>query len=131
MAQSTTNFPATAIARLADKQAADRGRIAEEIARFTASTSDRTGLQGQVKDLIPFLRDEDDTVRYWIAAALGHIGTLAKDAVPALIVALDERADTIASKSSESGIRFALDRIDPHWRSRADVSNRIKRRWPE
>jgi HEAT repeat protein len=128
---STVGTPVAAIAQLRNKKAADRGDIAEEIAKSASSTSGRAGLQDHVTELIPFLKDEDDVVRYWVAITLGHIGAPAKDAVPTLIVALSERVDTVASKSSESGIRFALDRIDPSWRSRPDVSERIKQKWPK
>jgi len=129
--QSATGAPVESIAQLADRKAADRGHIAGEIARCASSTSGRAVLLEHIPDLIPFLKDEEDVVRYWVAIALGHIGAPAIDAVPALIVALDERVDTEATKSSESGIRFALDRIDPDWRSRPDVSARIKERWPK
>lgn len=128
-APSTAGTPVAAIAQLKDRIAVERGHIAEEIAKIASSTSGRAGLQEHVPELIPFLKDEDDVVRYWVAIALGHIGAPAKDAVPALIVALGERVDTVTSKSSESGIRFALDRIDPTWRSRPDVSDRIKQKW--
>ena len=119
------------IAKLTDRKAADRGHIAEDIAKLASSTSGRTGVQANVPELIPFLKDEDDVVRYWIAMALGHIGAPAKDAVPALVVALGERVGDMGSKTSASGIRFALDRIDPTWRSRPDITERIKQRWPK
>lgn len=78
----------------------------------------------------PLLKDENDSVRYWIAMALGHIGPPAKEAVPNLIVALTDRVNKYVSKDSSSGIRFALDHIEPSWHTRADVPVSVRKRWP-
>lgn len=104
------------VAKLGDTNRTDRPQIAETIAvKLGESPSTDSGLVGS---LIPFLKDKDDSVRYWMAIGIGKCGSTAKPAVPTLIEALAERLDTMASKDSSSGIRFALDRIEPNWRSR-------------
>jgi HEAT repeat protein len=64
-----------------------------------------------IAQLSALLQDENDSVRYWSATALGYLGPRARSAIPALEKALEERADDLTSKSSRSAIRLALQRI--------------------
>jgi HEAT repeat protein len=69
-------------------------------------------LDGADIDLLAnLLTDRDDSVRYWIAMALGYLGPRARQSVPALEKALKERECDHSSKTSASGIEFALSRI--------------------
>jgi HEAT repeat protein len=115
-----------------------RIRSDDESTRITAVESLPAAIEAQhdhddltylVSELIPFLKDGNDTIRYWIAMSLGKFGHAAKDSVPDLIIALNDMVETYASKSSESGIQFALDKIDPNWRSRDDVPDAVRKRW--
>jgi hypothetical protein len=61
--------------------------------------------------LADMLSDKDDSVRYWIAMALGNIGPRAQKAVPSLEKAYSQLECVHADKSSESAIRIALTKI--------------------
>jgi hypothetical protein len=89
---------------------AARTRYAQELAdqiRHNKLKVDRL----DVGLLARMLADRDDSVRYWIAIALGYIGSRAQEAVPALKEALKAKECDHSSKTSASGIRFALSRI--------------------
>ena len=114
------------------KQAAPntRTKIAEKITKgIINSKLKKADMSSLVKHLIPFLKDRNDSVRYWTAMSLGHIGKPAEIAVPDLLVALEDMVDSYGSKDSSSGICFALDRIAPNWRERPDLPSNIKKRW--
>lgn len=64
-----------------------------------------------IDDVAKLLSSNDDSVRYWAAGALGIFGPRATRAVPALEQALAEIKCSMGSKTSESGIRLALERI--------------------
>jgi len=64
-----------------------------------------------VDSLATLLSDEDDTVRLWIAGALGQLGDKARSAVPQLQRALLERPCANAPATSAAAIRLALLRI--------------------
>jgi len=82
-------------------------RLADEIRQNKLAVSDGADI-----DLLAnLLTDRDDSVRYWIAMALGYLGPRARQAVPALEKALKERECDNSSKTSASGIEFALSRI--------------------
>jgi len=117
------------ISKLKEKNRKDRSEIAERIASIQSKNP--TSSNEQIEKLAQFLKDKDDSVRYWVAMAIGKSGPVAKPVVPELIEALEERVDTIASKSSASGIVHTLDRIEPEWRSSAGVSDKVILRWPK
>ena len=64
-----------------------------------------------IRALAGMMEDRDDSVRYWMAMALGYLGPQAADAIPALEKALEEIEGRRGSKTSESAIRLALKRI--------------------
>lgn len=61
-----------------------------------------------VTDLISLLDIPDDSVRYWVARSLGNLGPRAKAAIPQLQRLLAEVDCIQGTKTSASGIRFAL-----------------------
>jgi HEAT repeat protein len=61
-----------------------------------------------IADLISLLDSPDDSVRFWVATALGNLGPCAKAAIPQL-EALLPKADCLdGAITSASGIRYAL-----------------------
>jgi HEAT repeat protein len=62
------------------------------------------------------LKDDDESVRYRVARALGHIGPDAKAAIPALIEALKEPDARVRVAAAE-----ALMEIDPEAAKKAGV----------
>jgi HEAT repeat protein len=84
----------------------DARKLADQIRRNGLVVSD-----ADIKLLADMLSDRDDSVRYWIAMALGYIGPRAQQAVPALEKALREIQCVHASKTSADAIRLALTKI--------------------
>ena len=62
-------------------------------------------------EIISLLDTQEDSVRFWVADALGHFGPRAKVAVPRLLKILSEVECQRASLTSEPAIRLALVRI--------------------
>jgi hypothetical protein len=54
----------------------------------------------------------DDSVVYWVARSLGNLGRRANTAIPKLQKKLAEVECIEGSKTSASGIRFALSQLD-------------------
>jgi hypothetical protein len=91
----------------------DPDRRAERAQLLTKMVQDHHDVSfgsGVVADLAEVLRDESDRVRYWVALALSHMGPQARDALPALERALQERPET-RGKTSATAIRIAIDKI--------------------
>ncbi|MES1971426.1 MAG: hypothetical protein V4472_03145 [Pseudomonadota bacterium] len=65
-------------------------------------------LFGEVVSLLDF---PDDSVRYWVARAIGNLGASGRPAVPRLKKLLSEVDCLPGSKTSASGIRFALSQM--------------------
>lgn len=87
---------------------ATRTEAAEHLAELT-----REIVPDQVDDaslvmLVSLLDSSEDSVRYWIARCLGNLGSRAKIAIPKLQKILAEVDCLRGSKTSASGIRFAL-----------------------
>jgi hypothetical protein len=82
-------------------------QLAGEIRQNRSATLEDTDIQL----LANLLSDRDDSVRYWIAMALGYLGPRAHLAVPALEKALEEKQCDNSSKTSASAIKIALSRI--------------------
>jgi hypothetical protein len=61
-----------------------------------------------IVDLASLLDLSDDSVRYWVARCLGNLGLRARMAIPTLQKVLAEVDCLRGSKTSASGIRFAL-----------------------
>jgi HEAT repeat protein len=84
----------------------DARKLADQVHRNGLAVSD-----ADIKLLADMLSDRDDSIRYWIAMALGYIGPRAQPAVPALEKALQEVQCVPGSKTSASAIRLALIKI--------------------
>jgi len=78
-----------------------------------------------------YLKDTNDAVCYWTALSLGFYGAHNNEIVPQLLVALDEKVDDYSSLSSASAILLTLKKIEPSWRKRPDVTNKVLKRWPK
>jgi HEAT repeat protein len=88
-----------------------RTEKAQELAHVVKEREAKTAPKEVIQALAGLMADRDDSVRYWVAMALGYMGPQADDAIPALEKALREIEGSPASKTSESAIRLALKRI--------------------
>jgi len=95
----------------AESSVASRTDHARNVAILIKNANICQAVPKLVSDLAALMQDRDDSVRYWIAIALSYLGPLAKDAIPALERALQDKKDDMSSKSSASGIQLALERI--------------------
>ena len=85
-----------------------RTEAAEHLARLTQKINGKEVTEALVTDMTSLLDSPDDSVRYWVATALGNLGPVAKAAAPKLRGMLP-RADCInGAITSASGIRYAL-----------------------
>jgi len=91
-----------------DKTVDGRTEAAERLASLTKEISSKEITEALVADITSLLESPDDSVRYWVATALGNLGPAAKAAVPKLEAMLP-KADCInGAITSASGIRYAL-----------------------
>jgi len=91
-----------------DKTVDARTEAAQHLASLTQKISSKEVTEALVADLTSLLDSPDDSVRYWVAMALGNLGPAAKAAVPKLEELLP-KADCInGTITSASGIRYAL-----------------------
>lgn len=95
-----------------------RTDLASELAKLVSQVRTSDQIDDKViDDIATLLSDRDDSVRLWVALALGQLGPRANRAVPALERALQEaEAEDQAnikgpSLSSADGIRAALEKI--------------------
>lgn len=88
-----------------------RRRGAEQLAGLVRNDSDRQATIILVPRITALLGSSDDTVRYWIATALGNIGPAAKSAIPKLKKLLPIADCMNGPITSASAIRFALGRM--------------------
>ncbi len=98
-----------AIARVrSDKTVDARTEAAEHLASLTQKIPGKEATEALVADIASLLDSPDDSVRYWVARALGNLGLAAKSAAPKLEGMLP-KADCInGTITSASGIRYAL-----------------------
>lgn len=88
-----------------------RTEAAEHLASLTHQISGKEVTDALVADIISLLDSPDDSVRYWVAIALGNLGPVAKAAIPKLEQMLP-KADCInGTVTSASGIRYALTKM--------------------
>jgi len=84
-----------------------RTKAAEHLFEMTRATvrkiDDKT-----ITELASLMDSSDDSVRYWVARCLGNFGPRARMAAPKLEHVLAEVDCLQGSKTSASGIRFAL-----------------------
>lgn len=91
-----------------DKTVDARTEAAQHLASLAQEISSKKVTEALVTDITSLLDSPDDSVRYWVATALGNLGPVAKAAVPKLEEMLP-RADCInGTITSASGIRYAL-----------------------
>lgn len=91
-----------------DKTVDTRTEAAQHLASLTQEISSKEVTDALVADITSLLDSPDDSVRYWVAMALGNLGPSAKAAVPKLQEMLP-KADCInGAITSASGIRYAL-----------------------
>lgn len=91
-----------------DKTVDARTDAAEHLASLTRKISSKEVSNAVVTDITSLLNSPDDSVRYWVAMALGNLGPAAKAAAPKLLEMLP-KADCInGAITSASGIRYAL-----------------------
>ena len=88
-----------------------RTEAAEHLAELTRGINPKTVDDKSIGELVSLLDTSEDSVRYWVPASLGNLGLRAKVAVPALLRLLPVADCLRGSKTSESGIRFALNRM--------------------
>jgi hypothetical protein len=94
-----------------DKTADTRTEAAKHLAGLTQKISGKEVTEALVADITSLLDSPDDSVRYWVATALGNLGPAAKSAAPKLKEMLP-KADCInGAITSASGIRYALIRM--------------------
>ena len=102
---------------------------AEKLPDAIENHSDRESLGYIIRKIEPLLKHENDSIRYWAAMSLGKLGPMASDAIPQLISSLAEKIDDFSSKTSASGIQYALDQISPNWLDRNDVPKDVRERY--
>ena len=97
------------IAKVSSEKTVDaRTEAAERLASLTQKVSSKEVTEALVTDITSLLDSPDDSVRYWVATALGNLGPAAKAAAPKLQEMLP-KADCInGAITSASGIRYAL-----------------------
>lgn len=88
-----------------------RTDAAEHLASLTKKIGKKEITESLVSDLTSLLDSPDDSVRYWVATALGNIGPAAKTSVPKLEKLLPEADCLNGAITSASGIRYALTRM--------------------
>jgi HEAT repeat protein len=91
-----------------DKTVDARTEAAEHLAGLAQKISSQEVTEALVTDITSLLDSPDDSVRYWVATALGNLGPAAKAAVHKLEEMLP-KADCInGAIISANGIRYAL-----------------------
>lgn len=120
-------FPDSAIAQLRSEDADVRALAARKIADATRFAEGSKALSSYVPKLIPFLDSDDEAVRKpLVMAALCGLKTH-PEVIPALIRSLDAKAGVKALEWSQQQIILVLDQVDFDWRSRPEVTERIRK----
>jgi HEAT repeat protein len=92
----------------AEKTVDARTAAAEHLANLARKLSSKEVTVKLVNDLTSLLDSPDDSVRYWIAVALGNLGPAAKAAAPKLEEMLAKAECINGAITSADGIRYAL-----------------------
>jgi len=88
-----------------------RTEAAEKLANLTQKFHDKEITETAVADITSLLDSPDESVRYWVAMALGNLGPAAKSAAPKLEEMLPEAECLDGTITSASGIRYALTKM--------------------
>ena len=107
-AKSSQRQLADSIAKVRTGEPSAAREAAEQLSHLTRRMSPNAVSDRAVADLISLLDIRDDSVRYWVARSLGNLGPRANAALPSLRRLLAEVDCLQGSKTSASGIRFAL-----------------------
>ena len=101
------------IAKLREMRGPSTARTneAEHLSQITRKMNPKSVDDRTLADLISLLGTTDDSVRGWVAGALGNLGPRAKVAVPKLLEILPNVDCLNVSLSSAPAIRLALKRI--------------------
>ena len=101
-----------AMAKVRDgKTLMSRTDAAERLATLTRRANPQKVDEPTLTEIISLLDTQEDSVRFWVAAALGNLGPRAKVAVPRLLKLLSEVDCLRGSLTSASAIRVALKRM--------------------
>lgn len=93
------------------KTATSRTEAAEHLAMLTRGINPNKVDDSTLTEMLSLLETEEDSVRAWVAASLGHVGPRAKVAVPRLLKLLPEVDCLQGSLTSAPFIRVALKRM--------------------
>jgi HEAT repeat protein len=88
-----------------------RTEAARHLASLVQNLSEKQITDTLVTDVSSLLDSPDDSVRYWVATALGNIGPAAKSSVPELEKLLPGADCFNGVITSADGIRYALTRM--------------------
>jgi HEAT repeats len=91
-----------------DKTVDARTNAAEHLASLTKKISAKEATEKLVIDVMSLLDSSDDSVRFWVARALGNLGPIAKAAIPKLEEMLPKADCMNGAITSANGIRYAL-----------------------
>ncbi len=93
------------------KTVTSRTEAAEHLATLTRGINPHKVDDTTLAEIVSLLETEEDSVRAWVAASLGHLGPRAKVAVPKLLILLREVDCLRGSLTSAPFIRVALKRM--------------------
>jgi len=88
-----------------------RTNAAKRLSDLTRSIDPEEVDDPTLKELVSLLSTTEDSVRFWVAASLGHLGPRAKLAVPVLLKLLPEVDCLDGDLTSAPAIRLALKRM--------------------
>ena len=88
-----------------------RRQAAERLAELTRKPEAKKVDDTTVAELVSLLDTPDDSVLYWVARGLGNLGPRATIAIPRLQKRLAEVDCLQGSKTSASGVRYALSQL--------------------
>jgi hypothetical protein len=93
------------------KTSTSRTEAAEHLATLTRGLNPKKVDDSTLIEMLSLLDTQEDSVRAWVAASLGHLGPRAKVAVPRLLKLLPEVDCLRGSLTSAPAIRLALKRM--------------------
>ena len=93
------------------KSSTVRTEAAEQITKLTRRIDPNKVDDTTLTELISLLDTPEDSVRGWVAGALGNLGTRAKVAIPKLLQLLPEVDCLRGSLTSAPAVRLALERM--------------------
>jgi hypothetical protein len=95
----------------AGKSVTIRTNAAERLSNIAHDVDPKLVDDKTLLDIVSLLDTHEDSVRFWVAGALGNLGPRAKAAVPKLLELLPEVDCIRGSLTSAASIRVALTRI--------------------